>query len=389
VQKCLSNDKTVIKDLQWKINYQATTSNKFQYLFQSDNKYRNARGASATTLKEATTQQTSDKPVGLPLPTHSLTHTADRSDRLVFNNQFTYVHGGSSWITRTCRRRADCAQSRYTGSDSDLRGPRGWLLWNIQSLTNRTTGISSRSLSGTYQTTRPLVEAKTDGTYFLTARLGGDHSLKFGLGWRRNPIQTFSHYSAARARPCSASATTATTAATAATLRSAPRPASCRTRPICSGQLLNNDWWTYNGYFQDSYKPRPVAPQRRPPLRLAAVEVPRRLRPGQRPRPDHAARAVREETMNDRTRQGESSRSATGRRACPRPTICSATARRRSTPAGSYFYNTKITLANSLGGLFTSDTPDAGSDLSRGALQPDSDVWTDAKPRPAWCRSTS
>src|SRR5215213_532361 len=33
VQKCLSNDKTVIKDLQWKINYQVNTANKFQYLF--------------------------------------------------------------------------------------------------------------------------------------------------------------------------------------------------------------------------------------------------------------------------------------------------------------------------------------------------------------------
>ena len=60
VQNCLSNDKTTIKDLQWKFNYQLNSANKFQYLFQSDNKYRNARGASATTLKEATTQQTSD-----------------------------------------------------------------------------------------------------------------------------------------------------------------------------------------------------------------------------------------------------------------------------------------------------------------------------------------
>ena len=94
VQKCLSNDKTVIKNLQWKFNYQANGANKLQYLFQSDNKYRNARGASPTTLKEATTQQTSDKPWNLPLPTHSITHTFIASDRLVFNNQITYVHGG-------------------------------------------------------------------------------------------------------------------------------------------------------------------------------------------------------------------------------------------------------------------------------------------------------
>src|SRR6185503_6745292 len=194
VQGCLSNDKTVIKDLQWKFNYQMNSKNKFQYLFQSDNKYRNARGASATTLKEATTQQTSDKPWGLPLPTHSLTHTFIASDRLVFNNQFTYVHGGFFLDYQDVPPQGSCAQSAYTGSDQLYTGRDATCLWNVQSLTNRTTGISSRSLTTNYQTTRHSWEAKTDGTYFLTHALGGDHSLKFGLGWRRNPIQTFSHY---------------------------------------------------------------------------------------------------------------------------------------------------------------------------------------------------
>ena len=50
VQKCLSNDKTTIKDMQWKLNYQLNAANKFQYMFQSDNKYRNApRRAAPTT----------------------------------------------------------------------------------------------------------------------------------------------------------------------------------------------------------------------------------------------------------------------------------------------------------------------------------------------------
>ena len=75
VQKCLQNDKTLIKNSPWKFNYQLNAANKFQYLFQSDNKFRNARGASANTAKEAVTEQTSDEPWGFPLPTHSLTHT--------------------------------------------------------------------------------------------------------------------------------------------------------------------------------------------------------------------------------------------------------------------------------------------------------------------------
>jgi hypothetical protein len=32
---------------------------------------------------------------------------------------------------------------------------------------------------------------KTDGTYFVSKKLGGDHALKFGVGWRKNPVLTF------------------------------------------------------------------------------------------------------------------------------------------------------------------------------------------------------
>ena len=117
VQKCLGNDKTVIKDLQWKFNYQLNAANKFQYLFQSDNKYRNARNASSTMAKEATAQQTSDKPWGLPLPTHSLLHTWIASDKLVFNNQVTYVYGGFFLDYQDVPPQGNCDQSRYTGSD--------------------------------------------------------------------------------------------------------------------------------------------------------------------------------------------------------------------------------------------------------------------------------
>ena len=62
------------------------------------------------------TEQTSDEPWGFPLPTHSLTHTLIVTDRLVFNNQFTYVHGGffldyqGSYSTKSCG-----ANARYLG----------------------------------------------------------------------------------------------------------------------------------------------------------------------------------------------------------------------------------------------------------------------------------
>src|SRR5688572_19399441 len=140
VQNCLGTDTTIIKDLQWKFNYQLNAANKFQYLFQSDNKYRNARNASATTAKEATAQQTSDAPWKLPLPTHSILHTLIASDKLVFNNQVTYVHGGFFLDYQDVPPQGSCDQSRYTGSDKPYTGRADSCLWNIQALNNRTTG---------------------------------------------------------------------------------------------------------------------------------------------------------------------------------------------------------------------------------------------------------
>jgi hypothetical protein len=381
VQKCLSNDKTVIKDLQWKFNYQMNGANKLQYLFQSDNKYRNARGASATTLKEATTQQTSDKPWGLPLPTHSLTHTLIATDRLVFNNQFTYVHGGFFLDYQDVPPQGGCLQSRYTGSDQIYDGRDANCLWNIQSLTNRTTGVSSRSLQSTYQTTRHSWEAKTDGTYFLTNKFGGDHSLKFGLGWRRNPIQTFSHYSGGARPSVQCVGNNRNNCGDGNFI--APGSASTGVVPhqadLFRDNLLNNDWWTYNGYIQDSYS--------RGRWRIngglrydwqqskylggcvpANILVPQLL-------PSQCEGETMTDSLNGREIQPFSNWS-------PRVSATYDLFGNGKTSihaSGSYFYATKITLANSLGGLATLTRLRWGPNLSSGACNPNSDgCWTDA-----------
>ncbi len=252
VQKCLSNDKTVIKDLQWKFNYQLNASNKFQYLFSSDNKYRNARGSSATVQKEASTQQTSDAPWGFPLPTHSLTHTYVASDKLVFNNQVTYVLGGFFLDYQDVPPQGACAQSRYTGSDQ-IYSAGADCLWNLQQLTNRTTTVQSRSLLGTYQTSRPSWEVKTDGTYFLSHTLGGDHSLKFGLGWRRNPILTFSHYSGGARATVECANNDANSCGSGYQPTGAGAGLVAYQAVLYRDRLTNNNWWTYDGYIQDSY----------------------------------------------------------------------------------------------------------------------------------------
>jgi hypothetical protein len=253
---CLSNDKTTIKDLEWKFNYQLNSANKIQYLFTSDNKYRNRRGATSTTAQEATQQQTSDAPWKLPAPTHSLTHTLILTDKLVFNNQFTYVGGGFFLDFQDVPTQGGCLQSRYTGSSSvaDYTNARAAdCLWNTQALSNQTTGLASRALVSTYQTVRKSWEAKTDGTYFLTNKLGGDHSLKFGVGWRRNPILTFSHYAGGGRAQVQCVGNNQSNCSAAFVAPGAATGLVARAARLNRDQLRNNDWWTYNGYIQDGY----------------------------------------------------------------------------------------------------------------------------------------
>src|SRR5688572_16827837 len=181
VQDCLSNDQTIIKNKQAKLNFQLNASHKFQYQFSSDNKFRNARGASATTEKEAVTIQTSEFYYWnqFPLPTHQGTHTFIASDRLVFNTALTKVFGGFFLDYQDSL--GDCGKTRYTGSieaSSYAMAAKPNCMFNIQPQTIHTTGNQSRSLGNTYQTVRPSLEIKTDGTYFLSNVLGGDHSLK-------------------------------------------------------------------------------------------------------------------------------------------------------------------------------------------------------------------
>jgi hypothetical protein len=383
VQKCLSNDKTVIKDLQWKFNYQVNSSNKFQYLFQSDNKYRNARGASATTQKEATTQQTSDKPWGLPLPTHSLTHTFIASDKLVFNNQFTYVHGGFFLDYQDVPPQGTCLQSRYIpGSTSNTDYARAdGCLWNTQTLFNRTSTVVSRSLLGTYQTTRHSWEAKSDGTYFLTNKLGGDHSLKFGLGWRRNPIQTFSHYSGgARAElQCVGNSAANCGDGSRVALGSAAGVVPFRAI-LYRDQLLNNDWWSYNGYLQDSYSKGRwrlnggLRYDWQTSKYLGGCVAPNPMRP---------------DLLPAQCEDGTDKDPVTGKKIqafgnwSPRVSVTYdlfGNGKTQVHASGSYFYATKITLANQLGGLFSQPALTWGSNQSSGACSTTAGAscWTDA-----------
>ena len=359
VQDCLSPDTTIIKNKQAKLNFQLNASHKFQYQFSSDNKFRNARGASANTEKEATTIQTSETYWKyFPLPLHQLTHTFIATDRLVFNTAITKVFGGFFLDYQDTL--GDCGGTRYTGSSDRASYPQAakpQCQFNIQQQQIRTTGNLSRSLFSNYATVRPSLDIKTDGTYFLTNVLGGDHSLKFGVGYRKNPITSFTHPSGggrAGVQCVGNQLANCGDGKTYAAVGSATGLVPYRAQ-LARDYLQNNDWWSYNGYIQDSYSYKRLRVNAG--LRydwqqskwlggcVTANEIIPDLLPAYCEEPATGG-------VSPLTGQFEELRPFSNW--SPRASLTydmSGNGKTALKASGSYYYQTKITLANSLSGL--------------------------------------
>ena len=382
VQGCLKNDKTTIQTYSLKFNYQLNTAHKFQYLAQGDDKVRNARGASATTAIEAATRQYGGKKWfdKITPPTHSLTHTWVVNDRLVFNNMYTFVPGGFSLDYQDYD---VCGNSAYLGSDSaDAYARDANCLWNQQALSIRTTGFRSRSLTATYQTERPSHEIKTDATYFATGVLGGDHSLKFGLGYRKAPIMSFSHYSGGGRALLQCYGNSGSRCGTGN--RVAPGSNQNGLVPyraeLYRDQLRNNDWWSYFGYIQDSFS--------RGRWRLNGglrfdYQHSKYLGgcvPANVIRPDLLPAQCEEETQSGvNPNTGEVEEIPSFMNWSPRLSVTYdlfGNGKTALKAVGSYYYDTRVTLADSLGGLFTV-TRLRWTNNSTGTC-PSSNCWTDA-----------
>ena len=261
IQDCLKTDKTLIKDLQWKFNYQLNSSNKFQYLFLSNNKYRNSRCGNGscppTTSVEASWQQSAEavKGVGywgLPNPTHQVTHTWIASDRLVFNSQMTYVHGGFFLDFEDAKPLGNCQISTYLNT-KDPYPQAADCLFNTQSRYNRTTSLVDRSAYYSQDIKRPTWEVKTDGTYVLTNKFGGDHSLKFGVGWRKAPVLTFVHYAGGAEADIQCAGNLAANCSATSVAPGAATGVYAYQAYLFRDYLTNTNWKTWNGYIQDSF----------------------------------------------------------------------------------------------------------------------------------------
>lgn len=379
VRNCLKNDKTVIYHVGAKLNFTLNASHKFQYLLQGDDKIRDSRSASSTLAKEATTRQFSDYWHGFPQPTHSLTYTYIASDKLVFNTIYTYVYGG---YTLDFQDYDTCGDTRYNGSnDAADYAHDSNCLWNQQQLSLRTTGYQSRSkLAGT-QIVLPSHELKSDGTYFMSGKLGGDHSLKFGVGYRRNPTMTFSHYGGgARAwLQCNGNLS-----ANCVDNRIAPGAAGPGLVPyravLYRDQLRNSDWWMWSGYLQDSFN-------------RGRYRVSGGLRydwqhskylggcvPANVIRPDllpAQCEDATQEGVNPNTGQLEKIRPFSN--VAPRVSLTYdlfGNGKTALKAGGSYYYKTRESQANNLGGLFTVTSLTFGSNANSGACTGTS-CWTD------------
>jgi hypothetical protein len=174
----------------------------------------------------------------------------------VFNNMFTYVHGGFYLDYQDVPPQGSCAQSKYVdgATSNDAYARPSTCAWNTQAFRNLTTGIRDRAPVSMYQTERPSTEIKSDGTYFLTNTLGGDHSLKFGVGYRRNPIVTWSHYSggATAYMRCIDDDSDLCGGGTLVGAGAAEGVVAAEA-DLYRDQLRNSDWWSYSGYIQDAF----------------------------------------------------------------------------------------------------------------------------------------
>ena len=382
VQDCLKNDKTTIQTYSAKLNFQLSSAHKFQYLAQADDKVRNARGASALTAIEAVTRQYGGQKWfdTITPPTHSLTHTWVATDRLVFNNMYTFVPGG---FFLDYQDYDTCGSSAYNGSDQASAYARDAnCLWNQQALQIRTTGFNSRSLLGTYQTERPSHELKTDATLFASGVLGGDHSLKFGLGYRKAPIMSFSHYSGGGRAILQCYGNSATRCGTGnrVTPGSNQNGLVPYRAELYRDQLRNNDWWSYFGYIQDSFS--------RGKWRLNGglrfdYQHSKYLGgcvPANVIRPDLLPAQCDEPTQSGvNPNTGEVEEIPSFMNWSPRLSVTYdlfGNGKTALKAVGSYYYDTRVTLADSLGGLFTV-TRLRWTNNSSGTC-PAANCWTDA-----------
>jgi len=154
----LFTDLTKLKTYNAKTQVQWDRKNKSTLLYFFNDKVRNARGAAPNFAPEATFRQTA--------PVHNI----KASHQWIPSNQMTVEVQGFSMPNGGFKLNFH--------EDS---------LIEVQSAIDLGTNMNFRS-NQMNDNRRPQTELRGDANYFLTGVLGGDHAMKFGVGYRDNPI---------------------------------------------------------------------------------------------------------------------------------------------------------------------------------------------------------
>lgn len=159
---CLNTDLTVLQNYNAKLNANATSAHRFNFHYAYGDKIRNARGVSPTTSIEAASAQSG------PGHTYKGGWQWVVSDRLVVDTAASYID---------------------TGFILDFTRPE---LRDVQGAVDLGTGLTYRS-GLVNDNIRPQSQVNLDGNWFVPARFGADHTLKFGVKYRDTPFEVYQH----------------------------------------------------------------------------------------------------------------------------------------------------------------------------------------------------
>ena len=159
----LEIDLTELQTVNGKLQYQWNTGQKSTFLYNFNNKVRNARGAGPLNPPETTVRQNA------PVSTFKISHQWIPSSRLTLEGQGLFMPNG--------------------GFILDFHSPE---LADVQPRLDLDTNYNSRS--GTMQVfERPQTELRLDGNYFVPSFLSGSHAIKFGTSYRSTPSLSVAH----------------------------------------------------------------------------------------------------------------------------------------------------------------------------------------------------
>jgi hypothetical protein len=175
VNSCLNPDSTLLVNTNLKGEIQAFKGNKVSLFMSTSKKERNARGADdlhpiETTSRQAAVPSTFGQNMWVtgPSPTYKFSDQWVLTDRWLVTADYSHV--GNNFIL-------------------DFHEPS---LSDVQPALIVSSGLNMRSGSQSVNI-RPVNAVNLNSNYFLPAKLGADHALKFGGYWRDSMSRTISH----------------------------------------------------------------------------------------------------------------------------------------------------------------------------------------------------